>query len=199
LKGRGYTGSLRSIYRRLATFRGGPRPYRSPSPAAAEAVPCAPLEDLTPGKIIGWIIARPETLTAEGKERLEGVCQLDPVIAQARNLTQRWLGLLRSHTSEGLETWLREMRASAIPAFVSFARSGERDKAAILAGLTLPYSTSPVEGHIARLKLIKRQAYGRASLAYLRQRFLAADAPLQGRECGLGPATPALASDRKRA
>jgi hypothetical protein len=37
--------------------------------------------------------------------------------------------------------------------------------------LTLPYSTSPVEGYIHRLKLIKRQAYGRASLSYLQQRF----------------------------
>jgi transposase len=37
--------------------------------------------------------------------------------------------------------------------FLIFARSLERDKAAILAGLTLPYSTGPVEGHINRLKL----------------------------------------------
>jgi transposase len=98
---------------------------------------------------------------------------MDSVIAQARDLTKRWLDLIRAHTSEGLDTWLRDVRASAIPAFVSFARGVERDKAAIVAGLALPYSTGPVEGHIHRLKLIKRQAYGRASLAYLRQRFLA--------------------------
>jgi transposase len=48
----------------------------------------------------------------------------------------------------------------------------ERDKVAVQAGLTLHYSTRPVEGHIHRLKLLKRQAYGRASPAYLQQRFL---------------------------
>ena len=174
LKTLGYTGSLRSMYRRLAVFRGGTRPYRSPSSASAEAVPRSPLDEVTPGKVIGWIIARPETLTPEGRNHLEWVCQMDPVIAQARDLTQRWLDFTRAHTSERLDTWLREVRASAIPAFVSFARGIERDKAAVVAGLALPYSTGPVEGHITRLKLIKRQAYGRASLAYLRQRFLAA-------------------------
>lgn len=122
LKARGYTGSLHSIYRRLAVFRGGSRPYRSPSAASAEGVPSSPLDDLTPGKVVGWIIARPETLTAEGREHLEWMRQMDLVIAQARDLTRRWLGFIRSHTSEGLGSWLREMRVSSIPAFVSFAR-----------------------------------------------------------------------------
>jgi transposase len=57
---------------------------------------------------------------------------------------------------------------------MAFARSIERDKPAIVAGLSLPYSTGPVEGHITHLKLIKRQAAGRASLPYLQRRFLPA-------------------------
>ena len=75
---------------------------------------------------------------------------------------------------EGLESWFKDVRASHIREFLTFARSVERDQTAILAGLTLPYSTGPVEGHINRLKLIKRQAYGRAGLAYLQHRFLSA-------------------------
>jgi transposase len=66
------------------------------------------------------------------------------------------------------------VRASTLREFLTFARSVERDKAVILAGLTLPYSTGPVEGHINRLKLIKWQAYGRAELSYLQHRFLPA-------------------------
>jgi len=58
--------------------------------------------------------------------------------------------------------------------FRTFARIIERDKAAVLAGLRLPYSTGPVEGYINRLKLIKREAYGRARLSYLQHRFLPA-------------------------
>ena len=172
LKQQGYRGSLRTIYRRLGRWRAGPR-LRVLS-SAAQVIPPAPWDDLTPGKIVGWIIARPDTLHSEDQARLEQLCERDTTLAQARVLTQRWLGFIRAHRSEGIERWLQDIRASSIPAFVSFARSVERDKAAIVAGLTLPYSTGPVEGHITRLKLIKRQASGRASLDYLQQRFLAA-------------------------
>lgn len=170
LKAQGYRGSQRSVYPRLGRWRTASR--RRSSAADLASVPLSPLEALSPSKVIGWIIARPETLTPEAKQGLENVCQLDSFIGQARDLTQRWLYFIRSHTSEGLDAWLKEMRDSGLPAFVAFARSVEQDKASIIAGLTLPYSTSPVEGHINRLKLIKRQAYGQASLPYLQRRFL---------------------------
>jgi transposase len=50
----------------------------------------------------------------------------------------------------------------------------EQDYAAVLAGLTLPYSNGVVEGHVNRLKLIKRMMYGRAAFPLLRQRVLRA-------------------------
>ena len=81
---------------------------------------------------------------------------------------------MRHRSGEGLESWLKDVRTARIREFLTFARSIERDKAAIVAGLTLPYSTGPVEGHINRLKLIKREAYGRAGLSYLQHRFLPA-------------------------
>ena len=86
---------------------------------------------------------------------------------------QGWLAMIRHHTAEPLDAWLAQVRSSGLAPFIAFALSVERDKAAIIAGLTLPYSTGPVEGQIHKLKLIKRQAYGRASLAYLQQRFIA--------------------------
>lgn len=140
LQAQGYRGSERSVYRRLERWRTDPRR----SAADLAAIPQSLLEELTPSKVIGWIIARPETWTPEAERRLETICHLDPLIAQARSLTRRWLGFIRTHTSEGLDTWLEEMRASSLPAFVSFARSLERDKAAIVAGLSLPQSTGPV-------------------------------------------------------
>jgi hypothetical protein len=52
---------------------------------------------------------------------------------------------------------------------------------AVKAGLTVPWSNGPVEGHITRLKLLKRQMFGRASLALLQQRFVLAPRPAQKR------------------
>jgi transposase len=170
LKRQGYRGSLRSVYRRLERWRAGPRRWSSST--FTRDLPPSPWEEVTPGKIVGWIIARAETLHPEDQTRLEQLCERDSTLADARALAQRWFGFIRAHSCAGLESWLKDMRSSSIPAFVSFARSVERDKTAIVAGLTLPYSTGPAEGHITRLKLIKRQAYGRASLAYLQRRFL---------------------------
>jgi len=83
---------------------------------------------------------------------LDRITQTDDTLAQARELTHGFLDLIRHHSGEGLDTWLKDARASTVRQFSTFARSIERDKAAILAGLTLPYSTGPVEGHINRLK-----------------------------------------------
>ena len=114
----------------------------------------------------GWV--------PKAQEQLDQITQMDEILAQARELTHSFLHLIRHHSGEGLEIWLKDVRASRIQEFLTFARSVERDKPAILAGLTLPYSTGPVEGHIHRLKLIKRQTYGRAGLSYLQHRFLSA-------------------------
>lgn len=172
LQVKGYTGSLRSIYRRLAKFREHPR--KRGLPAWPESILRSSFEDVTPGKVVGWMLTRPRELRPEAEAQLDRITQMDSQLAQARELTHGFLDLIRHHTGEGLDTWLQEAHASTLREFRSFARSVERDKAAILAGLTLPYSTGPVEGHINRLKLIKRQAYGRAGLSYLQHRFLPA-------------------------
>jgi transposase len=67
---------------------------------------------------------------------------------------------------------MNTVRACHICELNSFVSGLERDKAAVLAGLTLVYSNGQVEGQITKLKLIKRQMYGRAGFALLRQRML---------------------------
>jgi transposase len=172
LKAKGYTGSSRSAYRCLAKWRDYPR--QPGLPALPWSVPRSPFEDVTPGKVIGWMLARPETLSPRAQEQLDCLCQIDDILAQARKLTHGFLNLIRHQSGEGLDSGLKDVRASRIREFLTFARSVERDQPAILGGLTLPYSTGPVEGYINRLKLIKRQAYGRAGLSYLQHCFLPA-------------------------
>ncbi len=172
LKTQGYTGSSRSVYRRLVAWRA--HPWRQEAPTSSGPIPALPFEGVTPGKVIGWMVARPETLSSEARDLLDRMTQMDTILAQARELTYGFLKLIRHHNGKGLDSWLKDAHASTLRQFRTFARSIERDKAAVLAGLTLPYSTGPVEGHINRLKLIKREAYGRAGLSYLQHRFLPA-------------------------
>ena len=60
-----------------------------------------------------------------------------------------------------------EAEASRLPEFKSIARGLQQDKAAVLAGLTLPWSQGPRDQHVNRLKLLKRSMYGRAKLPRL--------------------------------
>ena len=71
-----------------------------------------------------------------------------------------------------LDDWLEKVRASQIRELQSFVAGVERDKAAVVAGLTLPQNNGLVEGKVNKLKLIKRMRYGRAAFPLLRQRVL---------------------------
>jgi transposase len=74
--------------------------------------------------------------------------------------------------AEKLATWLERATASDLQAFRSFANGLRTDYNAVKAGIPLPWSTGPMEGQINRLKMLKRQMYGRAHMALLRQRVL---------------------------
>jgi transposase len=67
-----------------------------------------------------------------------------------------------------------ETDAGAVPALRRFAAGLKSDLAAVRAGLREPWSNGPTEGFVHKLKLVKRQAYGRAGFALLRQRVLRA-------------------------
>ena len=75
---------------------------------------------------------------------------------------------------EALEAWLRDARACGAPAVETFAAGLEQDGAAVRAALTTHWSSGQAEGQITRLKLLKRQMYGRAGFDLLRRRALLA-------------------------
>ena len=79
--------------------------------------------------------------------------------------------MVRDKDEGRLDAWLDAAAASGL---APFARGLRQDLPAVRAALVLPWSTSPVEGQINRLKTIKRQMYGRAGFALLRRRVLAA-------------------------
>jgi transposase len=81
-----------------------------------------------------------------------------------------------------------EAEASHLPEFHSFAKGIHQDKAAVLAGLTLPWSQGPLEGHVNRLKLLKRSMYGRAKLPLVRARVLHVDGSAKPMHAKLGAA-----------
>jgi transposase len=74
-----------------------------------------------------------------------------------------------------LEQWMAAVEADDLPELHSFVTGLRRDQDAVTAGLTLPHSSGKVEGHVNRIKMIKRQMYGRAKPDLLRKRILLTD------------------------
>jgi len=105
---------------------------------------------------------------------LDQLCQVEARAARAYALSQAFLAMVRERRGHDLEAWMAEATPSGIEELARVARGLQEDLAAITAGLTLAWSTAVTDGQIHRLKLLKRQGYGRAGSAFLRQRVLQA-------------------------
>lgn len=80
--------------------------------------------------------------------------------------------MLRERLGERLDSWLDQVKQTNIPELQSFTAGVEKDKEAVSAGLTWWINNGMVEGHVTKLKLIKRQGYGQAGFPLLRKRVL---------------------------
>jgi transposase len=119
-----------------------------------------------------FFLRQPGKLEVDEQETLRQLRQLHPEIDLAYEFVQQFTQMLRTRTGEKLDDWLEKVRTSQIRQLQSFVLGIERDKAAVVAGLTLSQNNGVVEGHVNKLKLIKRMGYGRAGFPLLRQRAL---------------------------
>ncbi len=177
LRAQGYQGSRKAMYNYLATLR----TLQSDSPQLAplkrrerKSVPLspAPLENFSAQRATWLFVCHPDKLDETQQKELALIRAASPSAEAAYRLAQAFMQMIWERTGKPLETWLSLAEESALPELKSFARGIRQDQAAVFAGLTLPWSNGPVEGHVNRLKLIKRSMYGRAKLRLLRQRVL---------------------------
>ena len=117
------------------------------------------------------ILQRAETRTSEDNQLIKRLAQ-QPELSGIITLAQGFIDLVRHRLPEPLDSWLETAKTSSIKAFQSFAKGLEEDYDAVKAGLTLEVSNGPVEGQNNRLKMLKRQMFGRAGLDLLEKRFI---------------------------
>jgi hypothetical protein len=115
-----------------------------------------------------------EKLDEEQERYLDRVCEADEALADTRRLTQEFAEMVRKLEGEDLDGWLKDAEESGSTAMRSFAAGLRKDLDAVRAGLTEEWSNGCVEGFVHKLKLLKRQGYGRAGFKLLRARMLAA-------------------------
>ncbi|MER5665934.1 transposase [Streptomyces mirabilis] len=82
--------------------------------------------------------------------------------------------MLTARQGQRLPEWLNAVRQDDLPGLHTLAAGIDRDHDAVVAGLTLPWSSGVVEGHVNRIKMLKRQMFGRAGFNLLRKRVLLA-------------------------
>lgn len=114
------------------------------------------------------MLLRPEALEYEEKQAIELLCRLSPEVARAQELALSFVEVVKERRADELREWLIKAQRSEIPEFVSFANGLTDDLQVVRAALKYEWSNGQVEGQVHRLKLIKRQMYGRANLDLLR-------------------------------
>jgi transposase len=148
----------------------GHRRPRQPLPAVAEPS-CQPL---TPRRATWLVLRREAKRTPAETQQLTQLHAQSAEVAEAIDLAQDFATLVRQRQPAQLDSWLPRATTSAVDAVRRFATGLYEDYEAVKAGVTLPWSSGPVEGHINRLKMLKRQMFGRARLDLLSRRFLLA-------------------------
>lgn len=167
IKQRGFPGSYGTVRRFVQR-------YRTKSSGWARIT----TRDVRPVKVpssrqASWLLLRkPDDLDPDDQGLLEQLSQLYEDISIAHHLARRFVTMVCERQADQFDTWLSDAENCGVSDLTSFAAGIRRDYAAVHAALTYKWSNGPVEGHVNRLKVLKRLMYGRAKFDLLRIRVL---------------------------
>ncbi|MFD3417623.1 transposase [Streptomyces decoyicus] len=154
----GYKGSYQRVRAYLHKKRTSPQPVaaRPPSPRA----------------VAGWLLRRPESLAETETLQLKTLRAHCPELDALTRHVRSFATMLTDRQGQRLPDWLDAVRQDDLPSLHTLAAGIDHDRDAVIAGLTLPWNSGVVEGHVNRIKVLKRQMFGRAGFALLRKRVL---------------------------
>lgn len=168
----GYRGTYDSVRRRVAKWR------RNLSPHGADAPSTRPLKsakaDIPSANRTAWILfLDPQELDLDERRLAEALQEQCPPLRVAAQLAREFVQFVKLRRVDDLEDWLRRASDDGVPAEIrNFAQGLRAELPSIDAAIRLPWSNGQAEGQINRLKLVKRQMYGRANFDLLKLRFL---------------------------
>ncbi|WP_016695686.1 ISL3 family transposase [Rhodococcus rhodochrous] len=157
---RGYRGSVKTVRRFLHSLRTAQK--LQPTPPAAPTV----------RQVTGWLTCHPDRLTDEDRRRLGEILTRSTALTAVGRHVRGFAAIMVERRGHDLTDWMSEVDSAGSPALRSFVAGLRRDLDAVTAGLTLEHNSGPVEGHVNRIKMLKRQMYGRANLDLLRKRVI---------------------------
>lgn len=160
IRARGYRGSRTILFDFLQPLR------------TAQRTPRLPAKPLSVRRFVTWLMSDPTTLDPHDRQRLDTVLDASPELTALAGHVRAFAVMMRERRGGELDAWTTAVESDDLPALRSFVRGLRRDYDAVRAGLTLPWSSGAVEGHVNRIKMLKRQMFGRADSDLLRKRIL---------------------------
>ena len=177
LRQHGYRGSYSALaryLRRVRVAQAAAIPGNGPSAQARPMLAAVPGRVLTPHTAAWLVLRRAGKRSTDDQALLADLRRHAPELDEAVALAEAFVGLVRDRAPDRLDPWLQQAGESGVQRLRGFAKRLSADYDAVRAAVSLSWSNGPVEGQINRLKMIKRQMYGRANLDLLGRRFLLA-------------------------
>lgn len=159
----GFSGSVITVRRNVVRLREGLSLKVTPSARVPSASKVS--RWLTP-----WRILKSED--AYANRFVYFLCKKEPKIEKAKQLAQEFYQMLKVKNESQLDDWFFRVAQSDLTELKRVAVSMARDEAAVRAAISSKWSNGVVEGHVNRLKMLKRQMYGRAGFELLRRRVM---------------------------
>jgi transposase len=172
IKERGYTGSESGLRRVLGEWRTElpPKP-RQGRPRKQRLAP-SPRKRRLSSRGAAFLMILPPSKLTEVQQRQIAQMNQNEDLRSVYLLSQEFVTMLKERQVEALDCWLKRAKACHVSELSSFVNGIRRDYAAVHAAFCLPWSNGITEGHVNRLKFLKRQMFGRAHLDLLRVKVL---------------------------
>lgn len=169
----GYRGSYQTVARYTRRLRQAQKQHYAQLSVQRQL----PISDLQQPPLTArratWMVMRQTNQRTDVEQILIADLKMQhPDLAAAIDLTHGFTKLVRERLLQQLDVWLEQAMRSSMKLFQGFAQGLKEDYAAVKASLMTDISNGLVEGNINRLKLLKRQMYGRASFDLLNRRFI---------------------------
>ena len=166
----GFAGCRSMVAQLVSAFR-SPALRHGHQPSQ-QSIPKTKCKSLSPRQAAMLLARPPEKLIDAEQKLVERIQKSCPEAALLRPIMNEFSAILRNKDANALQPWMERAKESGIPTIKNFCDRLLRDRAAVIAAISLSWSNGQVEGQVHRLKLIKRQMYGRASFKLLRSRVL---------------------------
>ncbi|WP_177232781.1 transposase [Streptomyces sp. Ag109_O5-10] len=126
-------------------------------PCRHQKLPVAP----RPRRVVRWIMTDPDRLPADDAHELKEIRAACPHLDATARYVRDLAAILHERRGDLLPDWMERVLAEYLPALPSLVTGLRRDQDAVVAGLSSSWSSGQVEGHVTRIKLLKRKGYGR--------------------------------------